>query len=35
MTSLCNPDCPETDSVGQVGLELTEIHLSLRPECWD
>lgn len=27
--------CPETYSVGQAGIELTEILLSLPPECWD
>ena len=25
----------ELPLVGQVGLELTEIHLPLPPECWD
>ena len=34
--SLCNsPSCPETHSVDQAGLKLTEIHLPLPPECWD
>jgi hypothetical protein len=27
--------CPGTHSVDQAGLELTEICLSLAPECWD
>ena len=26
---------PGTYSVGQVGLELTEIRLPLPPQCWD
>jgi hypothetical protein len=26
--------CPGTGFVGQVGLELTETHLPLPPECW-
>ena len=34
--SLCSfGACPETLSVDQAGLELTEICLSLPPECWD
>jgi hypothetical protein len=35
--SLCSPGCPGTHSVDQAGLqvELTEIHLSLPPKCWD
>jgi hypothetical protein len=31
--SLCSPGCPGTHSVDQAGLELTEIHLPLPPEC--
>jgi hypothetical protein len=31
----CSPLCPETCSVDQVDLELTEICLPLPPECWD
>ena len=26
---------PGTDYIVQAGLELTEIHLPLPPECWD
>ena len=34
--SLCRfRACPETCSVGQAGLELTEILLPLPPKCWD
>ena len=34
--SLSNsPGCPRTRSVDQAGLEFTEIHLPLPPECWD
>ena len=29
--SLCSPGCPETPSVDQASLELTEICLSLSP----
>ena len=29
-----NPGCPGTHSIGQAGLELTEIHLPLPPQCW-
>ena len=32
---LCNPGYPGTHSVDQAGLELTDIHLPLPPECWD
>ena len=32
---MCGPGCPGTHSVDQAGLELTEIHLPLPPECWD
>ena len=33
---LCSsPCCPKTSPLDQGGLELTEIHLSLPPECWD
>ena len=32
--SLCSPGCPRTYSVDQAGPKLTEIHLSLPPECW-
>jgi hypothetical protein len=31
--SLCSPSCPGTCFVDQAGLELTEIHLPLPPEC--
>jgi hypothetical protein len=31
----CNLNCPETNSVGQAGLELTELCLPLLPECQD
>jgi hypothetical protein len=31
--SLCSPCCPDTYSVDQVGLELTEIHLPLSLKC--
>ena len=31
--SLCSPGCATTHSVDQAGLELTEIHLPLPPEC--
>ena len=27
--------CPETCSLGQAGLELTEIRIPLPPKCWD
>ena len=30
-----SPGCPRTCSVDQTGLELTETHLPLVPECWD
>ena len=33
--SLCSPGCPETHSVDQAGLELTEIHMPLPLKCWD
>jgi len=33
--SLDSPDCPETRSVDQAALELTEIRLTLPPEFWD
>ena len=34
--SMCNsPGYPGTHSVDQASLELTEICLSLPPECWD
>jgi hypothetical protein len=32
--TFCSPGCPGTHSVVQAGLELTEIHLPLLPECW-
>ena len=32
---LCSPEWPETYSVDQADLKLTEIHLLLPPECWD
>jgi hypothetical protein len=32
---LCISVCLGTHSVDQPGLELTEIHLPLPPECWD
>jgi hypothetical protein len=32
--SLCSPDCPETHSVDQAGLELRN-SLPLRPKCWE
>ena len=32
--SLCSPGCPETHTVAQAGLELTDIHLPLPPKCW-
>jgi hypothetical protein len=28
------PGCPETHSIDQSGLKLTEIHLPLLPKCW-
>ena len=31
---LCIFGCSGTHSVDQIGLRLTEIHLSLPPECW-
>ena len=31
--SLCSPGCPETCSVDQAGLELTEIRLPLPPSA--
>jgi hypothetical protein len=30
-----SPGSPGTHSVDQAGLELTETHLPLPPECWD
>jgi hypothetical protein len=33
--SLCDPGSPRTYSVDQAGLEPTEIHLPMCPECWD
>jgi hypothetical protein len=33
--SLGSSGCPGTHFVDQAGLELTEIHLPLPPECWD
>jgi hypothetical protein len=33
--ALCSPGCPRTCSVEKTGLELTEIHQTLPPECWD
>ena len=30
---LCSPGSPRTHSVDQAGLELTELHLPLPPEC--
>ena len=34
--SLCSsPDCPGTGFVDQAALELIEIRLPLRFECWD
>jgi hypothetical protein len=30
---VCSPGCPGSQSVDQTGLELTEIHLPLPPEC--
>ena len=33
--SVCSLGCPETCSVAQADLKLTEIHLPLSPECWD
>jgi hypothetical protein len=32
---LCRHGSPETHSVDLDGLKLTQIHLSLPPECWD
>jgi hypothetical protein len=34
MVSPRSPGCPETLSVDQTGLKLTEILLPLPPECW-
>ena len=31
--TLCSTGCPGTHYVDQAGLELTEIHLPLPPEC--
>lgn len=31
--SLCSPGCPETCSIDQAALKLTEVCLSLSPEC--
>jgi hypothetical protein len=33
--SLCSLGCPGSSFIDQAGLELTEIHLPLPPECWD
>jgi len=32
--SFYSPGCLGISSVGQGGLELTELHLPLPPECW-
>ena len=32
---MCSHNWPETHSVDQPGLQLTEIHLLLPSECWD
>lgn len=33
--SLCGPGYPGTYSVDKPGLEFTEVHLSLLPDCWE
>jgi hypothetical protein len=35
MVSLCCPGCPGSHFIDWASLELTEICLSLSPECWD